>query len=122
MNKKWLKIGGASLGLVVVVLLLVPVLFQSKLESLLIKKANESIHGTLSIESAHLSLFRNFPKATVTINDLLLINAAPFEGDTLVTAKSVSLTMPITELFGDDAVEIHSFSLEGGKLNLKENT
>ncbi|MBT8236966.1 MAG: AsmA-like C-terminal region-containing protein, partial [Bacteroidia bacterium] len=56
------------------------------------------------------------------INDLLLVNATPFEGDTLVKAKKVSLTMPITELFGDDAVEIHSFSLEGAKLNLKENT
>ncbi len=122
MKKKWLKIGGAFLGFVIVLLLLVPILFQSKLESLLVRKANESIHGTLAIESASLSLFRNFPKATVTINNLLLLNTVPFKGDTLVKAKRVSLTMPITELFGNDAVEIHSFSLEGATLNLKENT
>jgi len=122
MNKKWLKIAGATLGILIVLLLLIPILFQSKLESLLVRKANEAIHGTLSIESAQLSLFQNFPKATVTINDLLLINAAPFEGDTLVTAEKVSLTMPLTELFGDDTVTIHSFGIEGANLNLKENT
>lgn len=122
MKKKWLKIAGAALGLLIVLLLLIPILFQSKLESLLVRKANEAIHGTLSIESAQLSLFRNFPKATVTINDLLLINAVPFEGDTLVMAKKVSLTLPVTELFGDDAVTIHSFGIEGANLNLKENT
>ena len=37
-------------------------------------------------------------------------------------AKKVSLAMPVTELFGDDAIEIHSFSIEGANLNLKENT
>jgi len=122
MKKKWLKIAAATLGLIIVLLLLIPIFFQSKLESLLVQKANESIHGTLSIESAQLSLFRNFPKATVSIEDLMIINAAPFEGDTLVRAENVVLSMPLTELFGDDAPEIHSFIIEGAQLNLKENT
>ncbi|NND16402.1 MAG: AsmA family protein, partial [Eudoraea sp.] len=122
MKKKLVKIIGASIGLIVLLLFLIPLLFQSKLESLLVQKVNESIQGTLSIESAQLSLFRNFPKATVSINDLLLINEAPFKGDTLAVAKKVSLSMPVTDLFGDDAVEIHSISIEGAQLSLKENT
>ena len=53
----------------------------------------------MSFDDISLSLISSFPKAEVSVDNLKLINRAPFEGETLATVKSLSFEMGISELF-----------------------
>src|SRR6476660_1505356 len=102
MLKKILKITGISLLLIIVLLAAAPFLFKNKIKELVIKTINENVDAKVAFEDVGLSLFKNFPNASVTIDKLSIINKAPFEGDTLLYAGEVNLKMSVKELFKGD--------------------
>ncbi|WP_372770442.1 hypothetical protein, partial [Lutibacter sp.] len=70
-----------------------------------------------------LSLLKNFPKATIIIDDLSIVNKAPFENDTLFYSKTFSLKMSIKELFKGkgEPMSIDAFSIENTRVNVVFN-
>lgn len=99
MKKKiWLWIGGILVGLFLL-LLTAPFLFKGKIQDLVLKTINDNLTATVSFDKVNLSLLKNFPKATVTIDGLAIVNNEPFQGDTLVYAKTIGLKMSVMELF-----------------------
>ncbi|TVZ07697.1 AsmA-like protein [Cellulophaga sp. RHA_52] len=123
MKKKILKIIGVVVLLIVVLLIAAPFFLQGKIEKIIKDKVNNNIEATLDFASADLSLFSSFPKAKVTINELVLTNNAPFKGDTLFASKEIALDMAITELFKDssEAIGIKSLAVDGAALNIIVN-
>ena len=123
MKKKILKIIGVVVLLIVVLLIAAPFFLQGKIEEIIKSKVNNNIEATLDFASADLSLFSSFPNAKVTINDLVLINKAPFAGDTLFASKEIALDMAITELFKDpsEAIGVKSLAVDGAKLTIMVN-
>ena len=67
-----------------------------------------------------MSLFKNFPLANVGIQKLIIINKAPFEGDTLVAFEELNLQMSIKELFKGEGepMRLQSISVKNGKANI----
>ncbi|MTG97111.1 AsmA family protein [Myroides albus] len=120
MGKKILKWGGGILVLLIILLLLTPVLFKGKIQDLVKKTINDNINATVNFESVNLSLIRNFPKATVSINELVVINKAPFEGDTLVYSEKIGLKMSVMQLFNsaNEPMQIESISALNTKVNV----
>lgn len=118
--KKILKIVGIFLLVVIIALATAPFLFKDKIKALVLKSINESVDATVAFEDVDLSLFRNFPNATVNIDKLSIINKAPFEGDTLFYAGDVNLRMSIKELFkGDDEpMNLQGFSSSNAVVNV----
>ena len=118
--KKVLKIVGIFLLVVIIALAAAPFLFKDKIKALVLKSINESVDATVAFEDVDLSLFRNFPNATVNIDKLSIINKAPFEGDTLFYAGDVNLKMSIKELFkGDDEpMNLQGFSSSNAVVNV----
>jgi hypothetical protein len=55
---------------------------------------NDKVDATVSFTEADLSLFANFPN-TVNIQNLAIINKAPFAGDTLISLGKLDLKMSI---------------------------
>jgi hypothetical protein len=74
----------------------------------------------VAFADADLSLFRNFPNASVSIEKLSIINKAPFEGDTLVAFDELNLKMSIKELFKGDnePINIDGISSKNGLINV----
>src|SRR5690606_21605390 len=101
MKKKIFKITGIILLVFIGLLIAVPFFLKGKIADIIKNKVNHNINATFDFADADLTLFRSFPKATLTLNDISLINKAPFEGDTLFASKEVSLNMSIKELFKD---------------------
>ncbi|HSD15112.1 MAG TPA: AsmA-like C-terminal region-containing protein [Flavobacterium sp.] len=120
MAKKILKIAGISLLVIVVVLAAAPFLFKDKIKELVTKSINEKVDAKIAFEDVGLSLFKNFPNASVTIDKLSIINKAPFEGDTLFYAGEVNLKMSVKELFKGEgeAMNIEGFSSKDGLVNI----
>ena len=123
MTKKILKGLGIFILLIFIFLVSAPFLFKGKIQEMVLKAINDNLNATVAIENFDLSLLKSFPKATVTIDGLSIINQAPFEGDTLVYLGQTQLKMSVKELFkgSDETMEIESFDLIDSKIFVKIN-
>ena len=82
----------------IIALVSIPFLFKDKIVQIVAKTINNNINATVSFKDSYLSLFTNFPQANLTLNDISVINKAPFKGDTLYYAKELSFSMKISQL------------------------
>lgn len=120
MLKKVLKISAIVLVVIIAALFAIPYLFKDQIKAKIVDAINESVDAKVSFADADLSLFRNFPNATVGIEKLVIINKAPFEGDTLVSLGELNLKMSIKELFKgkEEPLNIEGVSSANGLINI----
>ncbi|MEP2281136.1 AsmA-like C-terminal region-containing protein [Maribacter sp.] len=120
MGKKILKIVGILLVLIIVVLIAAPFFLEAKIGEIIKSNVNQNVNATLDFSEANLSLVSSFPNAEVDFKDVVLLNKAPFEGDTLFKAENLDLTMGIMQLFKNegDAIAINNINLDGAFINV----
>lgn len=120
MLKKILKIVGIILLLLVISAFVIPYFFKDQIKAKILTSINEKVDAKVAFVDADLSLFRNFPNASVSIEKLSIINKAPFEGDTLVAFDELNLKMSIKELFKGDKepINIDGISSKNGLINI----
>ena len=100
MNKKRILKWVSGVFVILVLLLIgVPFFLEARIGPMIRQEVNRSINGTFDFARAELSLIRNFPNARIALKDVYLLNSAPFEGDTLLTASGAHMVMGIGELF-----------------------
>jgi len=123
MIKKILKITGIVVLLLIAALFAIPFFFQDAIKAKIAEAINKEVDANVSFADADLSLFKSFPQANVSVDKLLIINKAPFAGDTLVSLGEVNLQMSIKELFKgkDEPMKIESFSSKNGVINILFN-
>ncbi len=123
MLKKILKIVGIILLVLVLSLFAIPFFFKDQIKAKITDAINEKVDAKVSFEDADLSLFKSFPQANVTIDKLLIINKAPFEGDTLISLGQINLKMSVKELFKgkEESMNIEAVSTENGLINILFN-
>lgn len=121
--KKAFKIIGIILLVFALLLVATPFIFKGKIKELVLKSINKNVDAVVAFNDVDLSLFKNFPKATIIIDDLSIINKAPFENDTLFYSNTFTLKMSIKELFKGkgEPMSIEAFSSENGKVNIIYN-
>ncbi len=119
--KKILKIVGIVLVLLLIFLFTAPYLFKGSIEKLLKKNLNENLTAQVEWESLDLSLFSNFPNAAVVVKNFSVVNAAPFEGDTLASGKRIALDMGIKQLFksSEDPIQVNGLELDEAFINIQ---
>lgn len=120
MLKKILKITGIVLLVLIIALISIPFIFKDKIQQMVVSSINQNLDATVAFEDIDLSLLKSFPKANVTINNLSIINKAPFAGDTLLYSGVVNLKMSVKELFKaeGEAMNIESFFSKDAKVNI----
>ncbi|WP_017497754.1 AsmA family protein [Flavobacterium sp. WG21] len=120
MVKKILKITAIVLVVLVAALFAIPYFFKDQIKAKISEAINKSVDAKVSFTDADLSLFKNFPNATVGIEKLVIINKAPFEGDTLVSLGELNLKMSIKELFKgkEEPLNIQGISSTNGLVNI----
>lgn len=118
--KKAIKILGVTLGIFLLVLFLAPFLFKGSIEELLKKNINKNLNAQVDWQTLDISLFRNFPQATVDLENFSLINRVPFAGDTLASGERLSIEMALSQLFKKqgESITVDALSLNKGRINL----
>lgn len=121
MKRKFLKITGITLLVLVALIIALPLLLEGKIADIIKNKVNNSINATLDFEEASLSLLKSFPNANVELTNTSLVNKTPFEGDTLFASGRIELKMSIKELFktAEEPIAIKSLKLDKAKLHIK---
>ena len=114
--KKGFKITGIIIGSVLVIIiaagLIVPVMFRDKIKERVEREINSMVNARVAFSDYKLSLFRAFPNASFTLNNLSVAGLDQFEGDTLAAVKSFSLIFNLKSLFGDGGYEIKSIAID----------
>lgn len=120
MLKKILKVSAVSILLIIGLLLSIPYFFKDQIKAKIEKSINENVDAKVSFADADLSLFKNFPNANVNLSQFLIINKAPFEGDTLVWLGELNLKMSIKELFKSksESINIQGIESKNGLINI----
>ena len=121
--KKVFKIIGILLLLFIAILITIPFILESKIDTIVKNYADKNLDADLSFDDISLSLISSFPSAEVRVENLQINNRAPFKGETLATAKSLSFEMPVGELFKgtDDPLIVNEIMADEMLLTLKTN-
>lgn len=117
--KKFFKISGITIGVLLLAMVLLPFLFKDKIKGLIDEQIQKNINGSVwyNAESFSLSLFSHFPNLSVSIKDLgLMSNVTEFKGDTLFASKEFSLTLDIMSVISGDQIKIKGVFLDQPKI------
>ncbi|MBF6641834.1 AsmA family protein [Flavobacterium sp. J49] len=116
-----LKITGITFGSIILLLFLMPILFPGKIAEEVKAFANKKLNGELDFKEANLSFFNHFPSLTLTLTDFSLKGSAPYQNETLVSAKEVSFGIDISSLIFDKSVTIDKVFVSNALINVKVN-
>ncbi|GAA4274011.1 AsmA-like C-terminal region-containing protein [Aquimarina gracilis] len=122
--KKALKIFGIILLLLIIGIISIPFLFKGTIQDKVRYLVNEHVNAKVDFANIDISLIRSFPQASVIIDDLSIINYAPFEGDTLAYSKRITLDMSINELFKDasEAINVQKVIIDEANIAIKTDS
>jgi AsmA protein len=115
---KALKISGFVIGGLLILMFLLPLLFPQTLTKKINGWANSSINGHIAFSATGLSFFKHFPALTLTLYDVNLQGSAPFEKDTLLAAKEISLGIDLTSLL-KSKININKIYLDQAFINIQ---
>lgn len=124
--KKILRIILITVSVILILMIAVPLLFRSKIESMVKEQVNQNIHATVDWSGITLSFFRGFPDLSINLRGLSVVGLEPFGGDTLMGLDRFELRVNPFGAFRDhmevksvllDRPKIHGIVLENGTAN-----
>ncbi len=120
--RKAFKIIGITLLIIIALLIVIPFAFQGQIKDMVKRFINQNLNAKVEFSDVSLSFIRSFPQAHVNVNDLVITNFEPFKDETFATAKDISFTMSVKELFknaSDDPIVVNSINVDEALLTLK---
>lgn len=110
--KKFFKWTVIVILILIVLLISLPFIFKDKIVAKVKEETNKTINAKVDFGDFDLSLIRSFPNFSLRVNDLSVINLAPFEGDTLIYAKQLDLTIDIMSVIKGSQISIKSVGVD----------
>jgi len=89
--KKVFRILLITLGVILLVLILTPVLFRSRIEMAVKEKVNSQIQARVDWSGFSLTFFRGFPDLSINLHGVSVVGVGSFEGDTLAGLQRFEL-------------------------------
>jgi hypothetical protein len=99
--KRILVILGALVALLLVLLLVLPMLFQDRIAERVKLELNRSLAARIDWRDAGLTFFRNFPNLTLRLDDLTVASTGRFEGDTLAAIRHLGVVLDLPSVVGN---------------------
>lgn len=102
------------LGLLVLVLLaafVLPVVFKPQILSFAKKQINANLNAQVDFSDVRISIFKGFPNLYVGLDELEVVNNAPFEGDTLAKMERFAVEVNLMSLFDLSKLEVREIIL-----------
>jgi hypothetical protein len=119
--KKSLKMAGITLLSLILLAFIIPILFKKQVQALVKKEINKQLEATVDFTDVKLSLFRHFPKATITIEGLSIVGKDFFAKDTLITAAKVDLTAGLFSVLKGKDIKVHGLYVQQPRIHLLVN-
>ena len=121
MIKKTLKITGISLASLIALAFLVPVLFKKQITNLVKKQINQSLNAKVDFKEVSLSIFRHFPKISISLRDLSIVGENDFASDTLMAVKTLDASANLISVIKGNNIKIFGVFLESPRIHALVN-
>jgi uncharacterized protein involved in outer membrane biogenesis len=119
--KKGLLIGGIVFVVLLGILVAIPFVFRDALLEKTRTTINRSLNVTLEFKDFRLSLIKDFPKASLSLQDVVVTGKGSFSADTLLQLKSLRTSFGLMDLFTPDDLTINEIILDQARLRLLVN-
>ncbi|WPZ11325.1 AsmA family protein [Roseivirga spongicola] len=116
--KKVLKIFVGFLLVIFIAILLIPVFFKGKIKELIMSEFSKNTEASLYFDDFNLSLIRNFPNFTLSLDNMGIIGTGVFEQDTLFKVGELSATVNMKEVLFGDEISLKSVSADGADITI----
>jgi cell division septum initiation protein DivIVA len=117
--KKIFKIISIVLIALILLIILIPIVFKGKIKDLVIKEANKSLNATMGVGKVSISMLKSFPSVYIGLNDLVITGQGDFDGDTLLSIRSLGVSTSLMDLIGGSPYEIKKISIDRADVRLK---
>ena len=109
--KKFFKILGLIIIILLIVLIGAPFLFKGKIINVVNQQLEKNINAKASISDVNLSLLRSFPNLSVRLKDLCVVGIDEFEDDTLLAVKSFDVAVDIISVIKMENIDIKKIAI-----------
>lgn len=117
MLKKILKVTGILLLVLVVAAIAIPFLFKGKIMSIVKTELNKQLEADVDFKDVDISLIRHFPRLAVALEDLQVVNRAPFPGDTLISVKKIDVALNLMSVIKGETYDIYNVNIEAPRIH-----
>ena len=124
MNKilrKTLKITGIMLLVLIAAAFLIPILFKKQITDLVKKEINKALIAKVDFKDVSLSLFRHFPKVSISLDELSVAGINEFEKDTLISAKTLDASVNLISAIKGKDIKVYGVYLESPRIHALVN-
>jgi len=119
--KKVLKITGIVIVVLLAAAFIIPLVFKKQITELVKSEINKSIEAKVDFTDVGLSLFRHFPKVSISINDLTVVGSGEFERDTLISTKSLDASVNLMSVIRGNNIKVSGVFLESPRIHALVN-
>lgn len=96
---------------------IVPIAFKGKIKEIVISEGNKLINAEFGFDNLSISLFREFPKASVGIKEFWLRGKETFADDTLAYVGSMEVAVNLKSIFGNEGFDVTKITIKDTYLN-----
>lgn len=122
-RKKLLLAAGTIFGFVVAALLILPLLFKDRIAEGARSALGRAVDAEVDWGGLGVTFFRDFPNLTLTLRDLTVVGADPFQGDTLAEVGSFRVVLDLFSVVGAlrerGPVVVRSIRVDGADVRLR---
>lgn len=117
MKRKIIIIAGIVF-LILTILAVLPFLYKDTLLSRVKTTLNNQISAKIDFSDFNVSVFSQFPKVQMELQNLSIVGVNEFAGDTILSAASISTTISIPDLIRNKVPELKSLTIDRPKILL----
>ncbi len=117
MLKKTLRISFIIITVLLGSAFAAPFIFKGKFVALAKAQLNASINGRADFSDVDISLFRSFPRLSVSLENLQITGMNKFVKDTLISAKRIDVAVNFYSLFNQENITVYSINLETPRIH-----
>ncbi len=119
--KKALKITGFTFITIIALAFLIPVVFKKQVQALVKREINKQLNASVDFKDVKLSLFKHFPKATISIKGLTIIGKGEYAKDTLIAAEKIDVTAGLFSVLKGKDIKVQGIYAQSPRIHLLMN-
>ncbi len=119
--KKLFIILGVFFLLLIAAAFILPIIFKDDIRKLIDQAIAENVNAEVyyAPEEFQLSLFKNFPHATVSLGDFGVVNRPPFAGDTLLSVDEFNISVDLKSIIFSNQPRITGIILNQPNIHIQ---
>ncbi|TMI85256.1 MAG: AsmA family protein, partial [Bacteroidetes bacterium] len=121
MVKKTLKITGISLLALLGLAFAAPFVFKGQITAVIKGQINKSLNAKVGFNDVSLSLFRHFPRVTISLKDFSIVGKDDFASDTLISVKTLDASADLISVIKGRDISIYGVFLESPRIHALVN-